>query len=94
MEKHDEWSQASLNYSIDTLTSEGESSRNNSVTSIPPAYSDYSPDPLLTNADQCPVFPRRRAVRPGISAPFSQSIPSNLKKIFDLATTLLAETLG
>lgn len=94
MEKHDEWSQASLAYSIETLASGGESSRNNSVTSIPPAYSAYSPDPLISNVSQCPVFPRRRAIRPGVSAPVSQSVPPNLKKVFDLATSLLAETLG
>lgn len=93
-EKRDEWSSAALVYGLENSDING--SRSNSVTSIPPPYvSDTTPEALalVATTSVCPIFPRRRPTRAGISPTISTSAPESLKSILHLATSLLAESL-
>lgn len=99
-EKHDQWSMASMNSSLPTITtptdSINSSSSRGSVVSLPTSAastSSSSRDSGVATTSIPPIFARRNAARVGVSAASPPNLSDKLRSILNLATSLLAESL-
>lgn len=97
-EKQDQWSMASINSSLPSVTTPTDSpSSSSSITSVisrpMSATSTSSGDSAVATTHIPPIFARRNASRVGVSADSPPILTDKLRSILNLATSLLAESL-